>query len=439
MEPNACRIDDFGPLLIEQPRSVAEVGDLVRRAAAEGQALYPLGGRTLIDMGLPPTRPGFAVDLRGLSQVIDYPARDMTITVQAGIPVAKLQSLLATENQRLPIDVPQPEQATLGGVLAANVSGPRRLGFGTLRDYVIGISTINDDGQEVKAGGRVVKNVAGYDLCKLHIGALGTLGIISQVTLKLRPRPEAKALVTFGCETAALGRLLDRLHQTRTRPVCLDVLNSMTVRTIASATRLDLPEAPWVIVVGFEDNSDAVGWQVRQLLQEIAPADIEGLEARAGEASESLWRALSEFTASGVALAPRESSAESSSGRLRDPARRELSFKANLLPQSVASFCQQAATLPEPIRLHAHAGSGIVRGHLEGDLTLQRVAAMLKELTDSAVRAEGNLVLPHCPVEWKRELPVWGRERGDLWLMRQVKEKLDPHNLFNPGRFVAGI
>ncbi|HWG45298.1 MAG TPA: FAD-binding oxidoreductase [Gemmataceae bacterium] len=292
MQLNACRIDDFGPLSVEQPHSIAELGDLVRRAAAEKQAVYPLGGQTLIDIGLPPIRPGFAVDLRGLSQVIDYPARDMTITVQAGITLAKLQSLLATENQRLPIDVPHPEQATLGGVLATNISGSRRLGFGTLRDYVIGISTINDEGQEVKAGGRVVKNVAGYDLCKLHIGALGTLGIISQVTLKLRPRPEGKALVTFGCATEALGRLLDQLHQTRTRPVCLDLLNSVAVRSITRDSRLNLPVASWVIVVGFEDNSDAVGWQVRQLLQEIAPADIEGLEARAGDASESLWHAL---------------------------------------------------------------------------------------------------------------------------------------------------
>ncbi|HEY7428976.1 MAG TPA: FAD-binding oxidoreductase [Gemmataceae bacterium] len=418
MEENACRIDDFGPLPVVQPQNVTEVGDLVRRAAAEGQALYPLGGRTLLDIGLPPARPGLAVDLRALAHVLDYPARDMTITVESGITLAQLQSLLATENQRLPVDVPRPEQATLGGALAANVSGPRRLGFGTLRDYVIGIHTVNDEGQETKAGGRVVKNVAGYDLCKLHVGALGTLGIISQVTLKLRPLPESKALVTFGCETTALERLLDQLHQTRTRPVCLDVLNSTAIRTIVRATGLNLPEAPWVIVAGFEDNGDAVGWQVRQLLQEIAPADIEGLEARAGDASEALWHGLVEFTAQPAA---------------------SVTFKANLLPQAVASFCQQTAAQPEPVRLHAHAGSGIVRGHLDGDLTLPRVTVMLKELTDTAVRAEGNLVVPRCPVEWKRELPIWGQERGDLGLMRQVKEKLDPKNIFNPGRFVGGI
>ena len=240
VDDNAYRIDDFGPLPVVQPQSVADLGELVRRAAAENQALYPIGGRTLLNVGLPPARPGIAVDVRALSQVIDYPARDMTITVQAGITVAQLQALLAAEKQRLPIDVPRADQATLGGVLAVNVSGPRRLGFGTLRDYVIGISTVNDEGQEVKAGGRVVKNVAGYDLCKLHIGALGTLGIISQVTLKLRPLPESKALVTFGCETAVLDRLLDHLHATRTRPVCVDLLNQAAVRAMVARSTHEL-------------------------------------------------------------------------------------------------------------------------------------------------------------------------------------------------------
>jgi glycolate oxidase FAD binding subunit len=425
----ACRIDDFGPLSIIRPQSVAEVGDLVRRAVAEGQALYPVGGGTMLDLGLPPTRPGWAVDLRSLGQVIDYPARDMTITVQAGITLAALQSQLATENQRLPIDVPRSSEATLGGALAANVSGPRRLGFGTLRDYVIGITTVNDEGQQVKAGGRVVKNVAGYDLAKLHIGALGSLGIISQVTLKLRPLPEARALVSFGCETAALARLLDRLHQTRTRPVCLELLNSASVSAVAQAARVSLPDAPWVIVVGFEETSDAVRWQVRQLLEELPPGDIHGLEARVEDASGALWKTLVENTASG----------DRSPSPAMDSQKRTLTFKANLLSQAVADFCQQAATLPEPVELHAHAGSGIVRGKIKGDLTLERVAAMLKELTDKAVRASGNLILPRCPVEWKRQLPVWGRGRGDLWLMRRVKEQLDPRNLFNPGRFIGGI
>src|SRR5437764_7903752 len=132
----------------------------------------------------------------------------MTVTVQAGITVAKLQETLAAEGQWLPVDVPRPERATLGGAVALNKSGPRRLGYGTLRDYVIGISFVTDDGREVKAGGRVVKNVAGYDLMKLQTGSVGTLGVITQLTLKVRPKPEASVPVTFGVASAALPGVL---------------------------------------------------------------------------------------------------------------------------------------------------------------------------------------------------------------------------------------
>ena len=262
-------------------------------------------------------------------------------------------------------------------MLAANVSGPRRLGFGTLRDYVIGISTINDEGQEVKAGGRVVKNVAGYDLCKLHIGALGTLGITGQVTLKLRPLPECAAFVTFGCESAGWAACSIVCMRRGTRPVCLDLLNQSAVRVAGRRSRLDTcRRRPWVIVVGFEDNGDAVGWQVRQLLQELRPATSRDWRHKAGDASEPLWRR------------PRRTHSERGlsvlSGGLRPPLR-SIDFKANLLPRAVAAFCLQAEALEKSMRLHAHAGSGIVHGHLDGDLTLAQVAAMLKELTDTAV------------------------------------------------------
>jgi glycolate oxidase FAD binding subunit len=415
--PTACRIDDFGPLPVLQTESVAEVGDAVRRAAAKGQAVYPFGGQTMLDLGLPPTKPGVALDLRGLDQVIDYPARDMTITVQAGITLARLQELLHTENQRLPIDVPQPDRATLGGALAVNVSGPRRYGFGTLRDYVIGITVVNDEGHKVKAGGRVVKNVAGYDLCKLYVGSLGTLGVITQVTLKLRPRPEQQALIAVGCGGDAVAPLLDQLHVTRTRPCCLDLLNEAAVRYINPQTAGALPAAPWVVVIGSEDNRQAVDWQVQQLLQEIPPTVVQGLNVHGDRAAEPLWHALVEL-------------------RLYPEAR--LSFKANLLPHATAAFCRQAAARPEGLLLQAHAGNGIVVGHA-GDLTLEQARTLLAELQRTAGEAQGNVVVLRCPSEWKPSLPLWGGPRGDRRLMRAVKEKLDPRGLFNPGRFVDGI
>jgi glycolate oxidase FAD binding subunit len=411
--PDACLIDGLGPLPVVRPTSVAELEEIVRRAALADTALYPLGGRTQLHVGLPPTRPGEGVDLTALAQVIDYPARDMTITVQAGIRIGQLQIVLAAENQRLPIDFPNPDRSTLGGALATNVSGPRRYGFGTLRDYVIGISTINEGG-ETKAGGRVVKNVAGYDLCKLHIGALGTLGIISQVTLKVRPRPETSALLALGCPATALEAILDQAHQTRTRPVCIEALNAAAARALATEWNVAVPEAPWVVVVGFEDTEDAVGWQIQQFIKEVGSTGIV-LEAHAGDATGPLWRALTELTALSSA---------------------RLTFKANLLPSQVGAFCLRAAALPDGLLVQAEAGSGIVRGHALGDLTRERAATMLTGLSEQALAAQGNLVVPRCPTDWKRELPVWGAPRGDAWLMRQVREKLCPRRLFNPGRFL---
>src|SRR5579864_6917468 len=250
-------IENFNPQSIHRPANVAELGDLIRRASAEGRALYPFGGGTMQHLGYTPTKPGFGVDMRAFDQVIDYPARDMTITVQAGITIAKLQEVLAKENQRLPIDVPQPEIATLGGAIAVNASGPRRYGYGTLRDYVIGISFMNDEGQEVKAGGRVVKNVAGYDICKLQIGALGTLGIVTQVTLKLTPRPEAYALLVGQCSRDSLAELLQRLHSSATKPTFME---------LQDAFPYDESDLSWLI--GYEGNSEAVLWQVREIQKE---------------------------------------------------------------------------------------------------------------------------------------------------------------------------
>jgi glycolate oxidase FAD binding subunit len=391
-------IDGFGPLPMVRPTSSAEVGDLVRRAVAENQAVYPVGGGTMLDFGFPPTKPGVAIDMRALDRVIDYPARDMTITVQAGITIAKLQALLATEHQQLPIDVPLPEQATLGGAIAVNASGPRRYGYGTLRDYVIGITFINDEGHEVKAGGRVVKNVAGYDLMKLHIGALGTLGIVTQVTLKLKPLPAMRAMFSCACAEAHLSELLDRLHASTTRSVSIELVTP-------SPDRNDCQ-----IMIGFEDNVDAVEWQVRQLRQEMtSPPSICQLGAQAAEPS--------------VACAP---------GWLASPC--AFIYKANLLPSRLAAFHSTARRLPYAA---LRAYPGIFLGHAD-DLTLEQAQTMLTTLLDAA-GPDGNVVVLRCPTAWKRELPIWGKPRGDKWLMRRVKEAFDPRGVFNPGRFVDGI
>jgi glycolate dehydrogenase FAD-binding subunit len=404
---NSRFIDGFGPLPVARPSSVPELSELVREAAAGGQALYPVGGETMLDYGLPPTKPGTAVELGGLDRVIDYPARDMTITVQAGITVSRLQEVLRAEGQQLPVDVPLPDQATLGGAVATNASGPRRFGYGTLRDYVIGITVVNDEGQEIKAGGRVVKNVAGYDLMKLYTGSLGTLGIITQLTLKVKPLPEASRWLTIECDPDEVPGLLTRLNTTRTRPCALTIWGRGKEGRVRGGVS---------VVIAFEDSVRAVEWQVARLNEELHDRVPKAL------------RELDDRRANELATALRDSPLVDSGA---------LTFKGNVLAARTWDFCQQAAT-GGYLGFTAHAGNGIIIGHI-AETIAETARAYLDELGRFAGECSGNVVVLRCPSAWKSVLPVWGRSTPDRVLMRAVKDKMDPGRVFNPGRFVDGV
>lgn len=402
MNDSTLTIDGFGPLPIVRPSTFAELSAIVRTATSE-RPLVPIGGLTQIGVGRPLTKMSTAVDLRGLDHVVDFPARDMTITVQAGITLGRLAEILAPENLRLPIDVPAAAAATLGGTIAANVSGHRRYGYGTLRDYVIGISAVNDEGNEFKAGGRVVKNVAGYDICKLLIGSLGTLGVISQATLKLRPRAEEQAFVSIPCRGDQIGTLLDQLHASRTRPVFLDVVNRMGSRSLLAT------ESDYVAIVGYEGNSDAVKWQMQQLVKDLGVSFK--IEARVGFTSQALDQALTEWP-----IAPNA----------------RLTLKASLRPSGVAEFLKAADSWGGEPSLRAHAGNGIVVGHYNG-VTAETAPSFLEKWRGLAVA----VVVQKCVPEWKSSIDVWGPPPEDIGLMREVKARFDPRGIFNPGRFVV--
>jgi glycolate oxidase FAD binding subunit len=227
----------------------------------------------------------------------------------------------------------------------------------------------------------------------------------------LRPLPEETALVVLRCDTGQLAALLDQLHDSRTRPVAIDVLNPRAAEALPN-----VGAASWVVLVGFEEGREVVHWQVQQLIKELSPGKVQGLDVLAGAAATPLWQALTEFRLLPQAV---------------------LTFKANLLPHAAADFCRRADALAPAPLLQAHAGSGIVLGHVTGDCTLESAAALLHELHPLAAEARGNVVVLGCPPAWKATLPVWGLPRGDTALMRAVKDKLDPRGLFNPGRFLT--
>jgi glycolate oxidase FAD binding subunit len=383
-------IDNADPMPVRRPTTVDELGEFVKQARNAGQGIYPVGGRTTLDVGFPPTKPGFALATTALNQVIDYPARDMTITVQAGITLAALQAELTREGQWLPIDVANPDKATLGGAIALNQSGPRRYGNGTLRDYVIGISFVTDAGVEVKAGGRVVKNVAGYDLMKLQIGAVGTLGVVSQVTLKVKPRPEASAAVVFGCAGESLAAVLDLVHASKSRPVAVEVLSAPTWR-IAGASPSSGSE--WMIAAGFEEKAATVQWQRSTLLDELKAAAVRDVSEIADPVA--LWSAITAL-------------------QLRAESR--FIWKASVLPSRTA---EELRRLPAAI-IHAHALNGVIWAH------------DVENFSDEAI-------LRRCPLESKKTLRVWGKPPAAWEMMRHIKKTLDPENVFNPGRLFGEV
>lgn len=400
------------------PTTQAELSRYLRdNAAGPKRPIIPAGGRTALHSPRPANGSTVLLSMGRLTQVLDYPARDMTVTVEAGMKVDELAALLRQERQQLPLDIPQSSRATLGGAIACNVSGSRRYGYGTFRDYLIGVSAVDGTGRPFSAGGRVVKNVAGYDLCKLLIGSLGTLGVISQVTLKLKPIPETTGLLWATYDTfAEVDDVLARLLKSNARPVQLDVLSSSAAAQIASECRRPLPTGRPTLLVGVEGSEKDVAWQLGALTRELAPLGPDDLFALTDEEAGPIRTALTEFST--------ESDAP-------------LSFKVTLPPSAVADFLAMA--VQAGITVLAHAGNGIVHGHFPDQAgTLERTIEILTPLREWLRIHRGYLTFSRVPAEWAERLS--SPPTGSEWaLMQKMRDAFDPHHLLNAGLSLHGV
>ena len=409
------------------PDSATELAAAVREAYESHMAIYPVGGGTSLDTGLAKRQPGIDLSLANLNRVIDYPARDMTITVEAGITLAALAEILSAERQRLPVDAARPQQATLGGLIATNFSGPRRFGCGTIRDYVIGISAVDGRGTPFKAGGRVVKNVAGYDLCKLLCGSYGTLAVITQITLKLKPIPAATTFLA--CDALDLDeaeRLLAALVSSQVVPTAVELLLGPTWQddpalsplADSASRKRQRPELVGSLLIGLEGTPAEVDWMASQLRQEWRHLGAGGIHHVAQETVPGLWQRLTDFPCG-------------------EPG--EVVLKANLLPSCVCSFIAKLLSVAPSCSIEAHAASGIVLARIAGLSPSEATQAILKKLQPAALAAGGNLVVLSSPegVEPTRRV-IWGPAPAEAALMQSVKDQFDPRGLLNPGRFVYG-
>jgi glycolate oxidase FAD binding subunit len=401
-----------------EPAGCAELAEAIRDCHDSDSAVYPIGGGTSLDFGWPARKRGIGLALSKLNRVLDYPARDLTITVEAGITMKALSEVLAKERQRLPIDVPQAEQATLGGVVATNFNGPRRYGQGSVRDYVIGIGAVDGRGLPFKGGGRVVKNVAGYDFCKLLTGSLGTLGVITHLTMRLKPIPERLAFVVCSPRDGqAAERILASLVHSRTTPTAIELLGGTA--WLAESALSGLPPAsqpPWFLAVALEGTDAEVRWMADQLSKEWWDQGVGQQHTWFDSDAEALLRRCIEFSA-----------------EEKGP----LVLKAALLPGGVTSFIAATQQLDPNCSFQAHAGNGIILVRLSQAPIGGVTKGLIGTLQAAASAAHGSLVvLSGAAASEATHQSVWGTPSAPRSLLTAVKQQFDPRNILNPERFV---
>ena len=400
------------------PGTVEETAAVVARAAEAGVPIIPWGGGTAAGVGGPPSRAGIVLGLRRLRAVIEHEPGDLTVTAQAGLTLGELQMELRARGQWLSLDPPDDERATLGGVLATNAFGPRRQLYGTARDLLIGITVVTADGSIVRGGGRVVKNVAGYDLPKLFVGSYGTLGVIVEATVKLRPVPDAERLVAVRFERLKdAGAAIRALLGSDLIPSAIELLDATAGAALGIAT------GPATLVLGFDGLGEQVDWQIAQLAAVVGPGGGE----RITPLPPAVWSIL----------------ARAAPAALGAPA---AVMALSVLPTLVAELMEQGASSARQHGLvsawSAHAGVGLVTGAVRADTDRQDPAALSAALSEwrTAARAGGgHASIVQAPLAVKSALAVWDDPGPAARIMQRIKAQLDPRDILNPGRFVAGI
>jgi glycolate oxidase FAD binding subunit len=392
------------PRLVFEPSSAQQCADAFVWARDHRMSLAPVGGRTELGLGAPPTRLDAVVSARRLDRIIEQRPADQVVTVEAGITLAALQRALSHNGQRLACDPPLPDRATIGGLLATNGFGPLRTRFGSLRDLVIGVGIVRADGSFARGGGKVVKNVAGFDLPKLLVGSLGTLGMIVSATFRVHPLPEAQATLRVrGLDAHRVVALVRRMRDVQVEPAA--------VVALGRCADLDVLVRFEGFGPGVRDQCDAVA----ALAEELNRTP----EALTLAESEAAWR-------------------EHAAMRTRGNAR----VKVALLPTSLPSVA--ADVVPALVGALSLATTvwypTLGLGFITGDAGDGEVfARAIGEARVAIARRGGSLVVHELPAEIRGNVDVWGPPPAAFALMRRVKERFDPDSRLNPGRFVGGL
>ncbi len=405
--------DSCIPKIVVMPASVQALQNVLRFASEQNLSVMPAGSGTKLGIGNLAQETDIVLATTRLNKVIEYEPADLTVTVEAGIRLAELQTELAKNRQFLPLNPPYADRCTIGGIVSTNASGPLRLRYGTSRNLVLGMHVAHATGTVVKSGGKVVKNVAGYDLNKLYIGAFGTLGIITEGTLKLAPLPTRQAILGIQFQTIkdAVNTGLNIVYS-QTLPTFVNLFLNVEINQFHE-------EKP-TLLVGFAGDPETVAWQLNSIQNLVEQNDAIGVQKIEGESHDNINHVIQEFS-----VVDRKSDT--------------VLVKVNLKRTDIAEFAEHA--LKDTCQMMILLGNGVLylKIPIDSAIDFQQLANTLTHLRQRAINLGGNLIIEAAPPELKRLVDVWGPIGGTLNLMQQVKAKFDVKSVLNPGRFVSSI
>ncbi|MFN6570205.1 FAD-binding oxidoreductase [Dendronalium sp. ChiSLP03b] len=387
------------PSCIVYPRTQEQLAAVIAETHRHNWRVLPCGSGSKLSWGGLAKGADVVVSTERINQLIEHAVGDLTVTVEAGMKFSRLQAILADSRQFLALDPTAVESATIGGIVATGDTGSLRQRYGSVRDQLLGITFVRADGQIAKAGGRVVKNVAGYDLMKLFTGSYGTLGIISQVTFRVYPLPELSSTVVLTGTAEAISQAVETLRGSALTPTAADLLSTQLISSLGLGKGLGL-------IARFQSISESVKEQSNRLLEVGQKLGLAGAIYTDGDEA-NLWQRLQEQMHSAAT----------------DSA---ITCKIGVLPTAAVEVLTQA----EWGLIHIASGLGWLR--LENqDRVLQ--------IRDRCQANNGFLTILEAPAVVKQQIDVWGYKGNALPLMRRIKEQFDGKNILSPGRFVGGI
>ena len=415
------------PSLVARPGTQEEAAAVLSACATAGAAVAPRGSGSALGLGNPPARLDVVLCLDRLDRVVEFDAANLTVTAEAGVRLGDLRQLVAAERELLPLDPARLERRTVGGLIATNGSGPCRLLHGTARDLLLGLSVALPGGERIRCGGTVIKNVSGYDLTKLFIGSLGTLGVITQATFKLLPAPATRAAV-LGIFPAP-AQAADVIGEALGSYLLPESMELLSPRALAAAAGElgGAGSAGYGLAVSLAGSPETVARQLRDFTRLFRDGRAERTTLLTPEQRGPAGQAIRDVL-----------------DRALDPAGARVAVKIGVPLRRTVDLLAAAEALGARAgwlaAAAAHAGSGVVRAvfAVEG-AEAAAVRAGIESLRREAEAAEGSLVVEGAPAEVARGLDAWGSPGEALPAMRRLKAEFDPGGILNPGRFLGGI